>query len=62
MANKDFNQDMGDMPAKPKRGPATSSHSVNEKTANWGGLPGKAGPDRSDGVQKVKQSPKSEGL
>ncbi len=38
------------------------SSSLNEKTAAWPGLPGKSGPDRSNGVKKLKTHPKSEGL
>lgn len=36
--------------------------SMPEKTANWGGLPGKTGPNRSGGVKKLKVYPKSEGI
>lgn len=36
--------------------------SVNEKSINWPGLPGKSGPNRSAGVKKAKVYAKSEGL
>jgi hypothetical protein len=32
------------------------------KTAAWPGLPGKTGPNRSNGVAKIKAYPKSEGI
>ena len=32
------------------------------KTAAWPGLPGKSGPNRSNGVPKIKAYPKSEGI
>ena len=32
------------------------------KTANWPGLPGKSGPNRSNGVPKAKAYPKSDGI
>ncbi len=35
---------------------------LTEKTASWPGLPGKSGPNRANGVTKVKIYPKSEGL
>ena len=43
-----------------QRGPDRKK--VTERTAAWPGLPGKAGPDRSAGVTKVKIHPKSEGI
>ena len=39
-----------------------TSPAMNVKTAAWGGLPGKSGPNRSAGVKKVQTYPKSEGL
>lgn len=38
------------------------SMSFVEKTAGWGGLPGKSGPNRSNGVKKAKAYVKSEGI
>lgn len=38
------------------------SLSGTEKTANWPGLPGKSGPDRSGGDKKVRIHPKSTGI
>ena len=43
-----------------KKAPAPAA--VTESTANWPGLPGKSGPNRSNGVAKLKVNPKSEGL
>ncbi len=40
----------------------TRKDKVDEKTANWPGLPGKSGPNRSNGVRKVKTHAKSEGV
>lgn len=40
----------------------SKSTSMPERTANWPGTPGKSGPNRSAGVTKVKQFPKSSGL
>lgn len=37
------------------------SQGMPEKTANWGGLPGKAGPDRSGGTPKHRRH-KAEGI
>ena len=66
MANRDFGEvkhgmggRSGSIPATGKKGPSAT---VKEGTAGWGGLPGKSGPNRSGGVIKVKQYPKSEGL
>lgn len=60
MPNPNFKQMSGESPPKSKAGPGAPE--IKEKTANWPGLPGKAGPDRSQGVKKLKQSPKSEGI
>ena len=43
-----------------KKAPAPSA--VTESTANWPGLPGKSGPNRTNGVGKSKAHPKSEGI
>ncbi len=53
---------LGNTPPKFKRKPRAKSAVVNESTANWAGLPGKAGPDRSAGVKKLKVHPVSKGL
>lgn len=63
MPNKDFN----DMISKDSSGAKTGargskSDTVNESAVNWPGIPGKSGPDRSAGVQKVKTSAKSDGI
>jgi hypothetical protein len=63
VANKDFN----DMISKNSNGAKTGvrgpkSDTVNESTVNWPGNPGKSGPDRSAGVEKVKTSAKSDGI
>ena len=43
------------------RGP--DRNTVNENTANWPGVPGKTqSNDRSAGVERIKQHPKSEGI
>ncbi len=49
-------------PKKFTRAKAGPAGAVNERTANWPGLPGKSGPNRSAGVKKVKIHAKSEGL
>ena len=38
------------------------SAAVSIKTANWPSLPGKAGPNRSNGVAKASAHAKSEGV
>lgn len=63
MPNKDFNDMIDNKSSGEKTGVRGSkSDSMNEKTAAWPGLPGKTGPDRSNGVQKVKTTAKSEGI
>ena len=47
-------------PAKPSHGGGDSS--VPMKTANWPGLPGGVGPNRSLGVKKLKTRPVEKGL
>lgn len=65
MANpdfRDFDTEHGNKAKvfrRPKGGPNAE---VVEKTANWPGLPGKTGPNRSAGVKRIRQHPKSEGL
>lgn len=60
MPNK-FNQEpQSGKPPKTKRG--TKATSMPMKTANWGGLPGKSGPNRANGVEKLKTDADSEGL
>lgn len=53
---------LGNKPPKFKRKPLAKAASVNESVANWPGLPGKAGPDRSMGTPRVKVHPKRIGL
>lgn len=53
---------LGNTPPKFKRGPKGPQGTVNEKTANWQGLPGKSGPNRSAGVKKLKIHAMSKGL
>lgn len=66
MANSDFNDDTagtkGRAISPPPVGVKGPSASINEKTAAWGALPGKTGPNRSAGVPKLKTFPKSEGI
>ena len=62
MSNQDYteieprkslgNQAKPPSPGTPK---AKSKPSVNERTANWPGVPGKTQSDRSLGVKRVKQ-------
>jgi len=40
----------------------TQAASMPMRTANWGGLPGKAGPDRSNGVPEEKIYACAQGL
>ncbi len=53
---------LGNTPPKFKRKPRGQSAGVKENTANWPGLPGKSGPNRSAGVKKVKIHPISRGI
>ena len=65
MANPDsgnLSSKLGNRPAKFKRKAGAKAATVNERTAAWPGLPGKAGPDRSAGVKKLKILPHSRGL
>lgn len=68
MANKYFNHQVGNIKASGGSGAKTSVGSgsggggMTEKTANWPGLPGKSGPNRSGGTPKAKTYPKSAGL
>jgi len=60
MPNKFNQQPQTGKPPKTQRG---STHTtVNEKTASWAGLPGKSGPNRAQGVEKLRTHPKTEGL
>ncbi len=45
----------------PKPGRAARSD-MPMKTANWGGLPGGTGPNRSNGVTRAKIHPQSDGI
>ena len=65
MANPDhreFDTKLGNTAKKFKRRKPAKEPPFVEKTAGWGGLPGKAGPNRSAGVKKARTHPKSEGL
>lgn len=53
---------LGNTPPKFKKKASGSRGSVNEDTANWQGLPGKSGPNRSAGVKKLKIHAMSKGL
>jgi hypothetical protein len=65
MANPDsgnIETQLGNRPPVFKRKPGAKAAPFNEKTANWPGLAGKSGPDRSAGVKKLKAHPTSQGL
>ncbi len=66
MANPDsgnLETQLGNTPPKFKRKAGGKAATVNEKTANWPGLPGPTQPrDRSAGVKKLKVHPMSKGL
>lgn len=66
MANPDFREfdtALGNKAKGFKRSTPAGKASVNEKTANWPGLAGKAQPrDRSAGVKRVRIHPKSVGI
>jgi hypothetical protein len=65
MANPDsgnLDSQLGNRPPVFTRKPGAKEPPVNEKTASWPGLAGKAGPDRSAGVKRVKAHPVSKGL
>lgn len=66
MANPDFREfdtGLGNTAKQFKRRKSAGQPSVNEKTANWPGLAGKAQPrDRSAGVKRARIHPKSVGL
>ena len=65
MANPDFREfdtELGNKAKKFKRRKPASEPPFVEKTANWPGLPGKAGPNRSAGIKRLKTHAKSEGL
>lgn len=49
----------GGVPTNTKPG---KTGDVSEKSINWPGLPGKAGPDRSAGTKKPKTSNVSKGV
>lgn len=66
MANPDFREfdtELGNKAKQFKRSTPAGKSSVNEKTANWPSLPGKAQPrDRSAGVKRARVHPKSVGI
>ena len=53
---------LGNTPPKFKRKPGAKQPAINERTANWPGLAGKSGPNRSAGVRKLKTQATSQGL
>ena len=66
MANPDsgnLDSQLGNTPPKFKRKAGAKAASINEKAANWPGLPGTTQPsDRSAGVKKLKAYAMSKGL
>ena len=61
MPNK-FNSTTNSTKPPPTGKSGSKATSLDETTADWPGLPGKSGPDRSNGVKKVKTNAKSEGI
>ena len=53
---------LGNTPSKFNRRASATEPPVNERTASWGGLPGKSGPGRSNGVPKLEIYAKSDGI
>lgn len=67
MSNDRFNDQLNDQEPQDGQGqkplPAGSkSQDIPMRTADWPGLPGKAGPDRSAGVPKEKVYATAEGI
>lgn len=63
MPNKNYRNLVGSFPSQgAPTGAKGTKGSMPEKTAEWGGLPGKSGPDRSNGVKKCKCYPVSKGI
>jgi len=65
MPNPDFSENFNsrkDSSKGHKENTSGSMGSIKEKTASWGKLPGKTGPNRSAGVTKLKTYAKSEGV
>ena len=66
MPNPDFSENKRGLGGRASKPPPTGTRlttpKFTEKTAAWGGLPGKTGPNRSAGVKKIRAHPKSEGL
>ncbi len=60
--SKNLESRLGNKPPKFKRKARAKAAVVDEFVANWPGLPGKAGPDRSAGTSRVKVHPKRIGL
>lgn len=60
MPNKFHQKAASGKPSKTKRGKKHDSTPMD--TANWPGVPGKKGPNRSQGVEKADVYPKSEGI
>ena len=61
MANK-RNRPMPKVQGAPTGKTGHSAKSLNESVANYPGLPGKTGPDRTNGVKKLKIHPQSQGI
>jgi len=67
MSNPNFNANTSGNRGRAKSPPATGKRggntAMNEKTASWGGLPGKSQSKRRNaGVPAIKQHPKSDGI
>lgn len=61
MANKRHNPLPNTKGANPGNGSAPNAK-MNMKVANYPGLPGKTGPDRSAGVKKLRTHPQDIGI
>lgn len=61
MANGRF-RPSDNMKGAPTGHRAAKKDSLNESVPNWGGLPGKTGPDRANSVKKLKVQPQQKGL
>jgi hypothetical protein len=63
MPNKNYRNLHGSFPSEGHpTGHRGTAPVISEKTVDWPGLPGKAGPDRSNGVKKCKCYPVSKGI
>ena len=59
---RDFDNQLGNKAKGFKRSTPAKSAAFKVGTANWPGLAGKSGPNRSAGVKKLKIHATSEGL